>query len=467
MRGSGLCQIASNYLLYIMKNKILLLGFVAFATMCTAQFDEGLATTLQEILIDRVQNGGNNGVSACVIMPNGDMWTGQAGDGLGTDITDTTVFHAASVTKTNMATLFLLLAEDGLVNLDAPWTQYITLNSSFNENITLRQLLSNISGIADYLEIAGVGDLVLEDPNHFFTSEELIEDIVSEVPDFAPGTDFHYSSSNFVLAGMIAEAITGNPVQDEFRTRIWEPLALQHTYYGGYDDYTEPRAGVWWNFGDGLMNYNLISETSMLSFGYGCSNIVSTPHDMAIFIHALLTGQILSPSSLNEMMVFSPESFDDWSAGYGMGLHHAIGTGTYQVLGHDGYYTNMSSVFHSMNHDFTVATMTNTQTTWYGIFNPVYDAVLEFLETGISSPVSDEGLYVFPNPASTQLFISAATSGVYQLKMLDCTGKVAMEVDALNDKDAVLDVSQLATGIYSVVLFWNDDVMKKTICIAD
>lgn len=73
----------------------------------SAQIDPSLASQLQQVLNDHVQNQGNNGVSACLIMPNGELWTGTAGVGVNNlPITDSTVFYGASTTKADNATSF-------------------------------------------------------------------------------------------------------------------------------------------------------------------------------------------------------------------------------------------------------------------------------------------------------------------------------------------------------------------------
>ncbi|PBQ30283.1 hypothetical protein CNR22_00415 [Sphingobacteriaceae bacterium] len=247
-----------------------LLSLILITNQCDAQIDSVLARQLQQILDKRIQSYGEHGVSATVIMQNGATWKGTAGLGKnGISISDSTVFHGASITKCNIATLMLLLAEDGLIHLDSSWHKYITLNVSFNPSITIRQLLSHTSGIKDYLEVAGSGTLVTSDFNHAFTPIEILETHVSGTPDFAPGTNFKYSTSNYVLAALIAQTVTGHPVQEELRSRIWAPLGMSHTYFGGFENYSEASAGVWWDFEGGLQDYSNSPETSMLTYGFG------------------------------------------------------------------------------------------------------------------------------------------------------------------------------------------------------
>lgn len=421
-----------------------------------AQVDPALANALQEVLDNRVQNSGDHGVSACVILQNGDIWKGTAGVGAGNiAISDSTVFHGASTAKFNIAILMLLLDEEGLIDLDASWDDYIDLNVDFSPEITIRQLISNTSGIADYLEVPGSGNYVTDDFFHSFTPQEILEQIVSGTPDFAPGTDFWYSSSNFVLAALIAETVTGNPVQEELRTRIWEPLGMTHTYFGGFEEYAEPRAGVWWNFGDGLTNYSNEPEISMLTYAYGCANIVSTPGDLAILVGSILSGSILQQESLDEMLVFSPDSFDDWSNGYGLGIHNPYAFANYTAVGHDGYYTNMTDMFYSLEHHFSLVTMTNTQTTWFAIFTEMYEIIEEHILSNIENPNGLEELQLYPNPVRDVLTIHSEmfSSGLLHCDIYDTSGKLVLTyaTKAVHNNLRV-DVTSLLPGIYSLQL---------------
>lgn len=77
----------------------------------------------------------------------------------------------------------------------------------------------------------------------------------------------------------------------------------------------------------------------------------------------------------NKILTFVPQSFGSWKAGYSLGILHAYGISEDTVLGHDGYYTNLTDRFHSKKFDFTLVTMTNIQTAWFGIFKPMYDII--------------------------------------------------------------------------------------------
>ena len=396
-------------------------------------------------------------------MPNGQVWSGTAGVGRqGFAITETTLFHGASTTKFNIAILMLLLAEEDLVDLDETWSSYVSLDVEFDPLITVRQLLNHTSGIADYLETAGSGAYITSDFNYFYTPQYILENIVSDTPVFPAGTSFQYSNSNYVLAGLIADAVTGNSVHIELSNRIWNPLGMEHTYFGAYDTYTEQTAGVWWDFGQGLQNYSEMPTTSMLSYAYGAGNIVTCPADLATLLNAIINGQLLSTESFDEMKTFVPASYSSWTAGYGLGIHHMNGEAEDNVLGHDGYYTNLTDMFHSEYYGFTLVTMTNTQTGWFGIFNPMYDILTNyFINTEAIELKNKNDLSLYPNPANNQFSIKSSKI-IEEIEIRDVFGKVLYQAYP-NNKNITLTIDK--DGLYFVTIKSGQQTITRKLIV--
>jgi len=446
-----------------MKKIIIILVSICFGLNTKAQIDPELGNLLQSVLNSSVNNEDNKGVSAFLMMPNGQKWTGVAGIGKqNVPITDTTLFHGASTTKFNIAILMLLLAEENLIDLDKSWSDYITLNVAFDPAITIRQLLNHTSGIADYLETANSGNNIISDFDLFYTPHNILENSVSSIPDFPAGTNFQYSNSNYAMAALIIEQVTGNPIHVDLRNRIWDPLDMNHTYFGAYEIYSEPTAGVWWNFGNGLMNYSDEPTTSMLSYAYGAGNIVTCPTDLGILLNAILNDQFLSPETLDQMLTFVPKSFNTWTAGYGLGIHHANVQTDDVVIGHDGYYTNLTDMFHSMNHGFTLVTMTNTQTSWFGIFNPMYDILSNyFITTEIHDLDIKYEVNIYPIPSKNTIKIESHKI-IEEVKIIDLLGKIYYQ-----SKPQVKDISLSINtdGLYFILIKSEQNISKQKLII--
>ena len=385
------------------------LCFIALTNFTEAQIDSALAVQLQKVLNTKVSSSGDHGVSAHLILQDGKTWSGTAGvNGQGQPITDSTVFITASISKLNIAILMLKLAEDNLINLDDSWRKYLpSLKVAFDTNITIRQLLNHTSGIRDYLEVPANAHYITSSFGTFYTPEYILEKIVSGTPDFAAGTIFNYSNTNYCLAALVAEAATPNALKDELRTRVWNPAGMKHTYFGAYEPIPDPRAGVWWNFSSGLINYSNKSDTAMLSFGYGTDNVVTCPTDLAKLVHALINNQLLNAKSMKEMLTFVPKSSIQWTGLYGLGIHHLLGQTVDTLLGHDGKFCNLSDVFHSRKCGFTLATMTNTETTWEGIYSEMYDVIRNYYKCN-SVPLAN--FYASPRTACTGATITFVDS---------------------------------------------------------
>lgn len=448
-----------------MKKIIFLFLLIPSLSVLNAQIDPDLAGALFNVLEEGVMSDGNHGISSHLILADGSQWSGAYGEGQGNSALDqTTVFHGASTTKLNVAILMLLLSEEGLVDLDASWTEYIQLDVNFDEDITIRQLLNHTSGIADYLEAPGSGANITSDFSYFYTPEEILEDIVSGTPVFPPGSNFQYSNSNYVLAALIIEAVTGNPVHEELRNRIWQPLGMEHTYFGAYEEYSESRAGIWWNFGEGVQNYSDVSTVSMLSYAYGAGNIVTCPEDLALLLRALFKGEILQEETMEEMLEIVPASQATWTFGYGLGVHRAYNLTTDLILGHDGYYTNMTDAFYSMDCGFTLVTMTNSQTDWFAIFNRMYDIVAAYCEdVHVATEEIDEGagMKLYPNPTTGYVEIEGQEV-IQEISIIDMTGKVYLKSNP-RTRTAFLNMER--SGMYIVEITMDGQTVAQRLVV--
>ncbi len=444
-----------------MKKALLFICFIFLISFAKAQIDAGLAAQLQNLLNSKIP--ANHGVSAHLIMPNGQTWSGTAGvNHQNVAITDSTVFHGASTTKLNIALLMLMLAQDGLLNLDDTWHTFLpNLNVAFNQSITVRQLLNHTSGIKDYLETAVTPTNVTSNFNYSYTPQYILENIVNPTPDFAPGTNFKYSSSNYVLAALIVEAVTGHGIEVELRNRIWNPLGMTHTYFGVCETHTEPDAGVWWTFNTGLTNYSNQPKTSMLSYGYGGANIISCPQDLAKLLYALSNYQLLNAQHMTQMLTFVPQSYSSWTKGYGLGIHHNPQAGD-TLLGHDGYYTNLTDMFYSKKYGFTLVTMTNTETTWFGIYNPMYTIIANYFKSvGIKEHENKMQVSIYPNPTTGKFTIKSHLT-INEIIVSDMLGRVIYN-SSPDDTNVLLALEE--AGVYVIKIRSGKTISTKKLVV--
>src|SRR5262249_23663221 len=97
--------------------------------------------------------------------------------------------------------------------------------------ITIRELLNHTSGLYNYIDDNGFRARLLNDPGYSWTPAELVAIATAHGPVFAPGTTWLYSNTNYILLGMIVEAVTGTTIEQQLRERLFAPLGLTSTSF--------------------------------------------------------------------------------------------------------------------------------------------------------------------------------------------------------------------------------------------
>jgi D-alanyl-D-alanine carboxypeptidase len=142
-------------------------------------------------------------------------------------------FRIGSMTKTFVATTVLQLVGEGRVVLDAPVERYlpgvVRGHGNDGRTITVRQLLQHTSRIPNYLTYLSLED-ILKDPLAHYDTRDLVNIALAHPPTPPTATGYRYSNTNYLLAGMLIETVTGHTYGQEIRRRIIEPLGLRQTY---------------------------------------------------------------------------------------------------------------------------------------------------------------------------------------------------------------------------------------------
>jgi CubicO group peptidase (beta-lactamase class C family) len=150
-------------------------------------------------------------------------------------------FYMASVSKQFMAMAILLLAEEGKLSLDDSVRQYVPEMPAYAEAITIRHLLHHTSGLRDYL---GLGALAGYSADHVWTDYAARRMIARQKAlNFAPGSEYLYSNSGYVMLSWIAEKVTGRRLNDWSQERIFGPLGMKNTrWQQNHSDFVPMRA---------------------------------------------------------------------------------------------------------------------------------------------------------------------------------------------------------------------------------
>lgn len=227
-----------------------------------------------------------------------------------------TQVRIGSITKTFVAAAVLQLAAEGGVDLDTPIEAYLPGRIRGERldptAITVRQVLRHESGLPDYFE--ELSDL----PERPLTGEQLLDMALAQPAQFVPGAAVKYTNTNYIVAGLLIQELTGRTAADEITARILLPLGLSGTYFPAPDD-----RGLRVPFAHG---YEVVdgSRTDVTDFNASAAStagaLISTGEDITAFITALLDGRVVPRPQLAEMMRTVPMPDSDGLIEYGLGL---------------------------------------------------------------------------------------------------------------------------------------------------
>ncbi|MDX3053551.1 serine hydrolase [Streptomyces sp. NE06-03E] len=303
------------------------LGAVLFATSTgTAAAKLPQADPLQQ-QVDAVHDTGAVGVSAEVTSPDTRdiARAGTAERGTRRQMPLNGRFRIGSATKTFTATVVLQLAGEGRMSLEDTVERWlpgvVQGNGNDGSQITVRQLLQHTSGIRDIgPEIPALksADGYRAERFRTYTPEELVGLAMQLPPKFFPDDEqWSYSNTNYILAAMITQKVTGRSWAQEVNDRIIRPLGLRDTSTPGtFPFILGPHAqGYAFSTGTGTSTDVTVLNSSM---AVGSGSVISTAHDLNRFYAALLGGRLLAPAQLDEMTttVNAPELH----VRYGLGL---------------------------------------------------------------------------------------------------------------------------------------------------
>ncbi|MFJ8041176.1 serine hydrolase domain-containing protein [Kitasatospora sp. NPDC096147] len=277
--------------------------------------------------VEEIAAAGWAGVQVRVNGPDGE-WTGSAGrTALDSDAPPPTDghFRIGSNTKTFTATLVLLLVADGLLGLDDPVDDHLPAYG-LDRRITVRMLLQHTSGLfnhtGEYYEdgstapgIPWEGQAWVDNLHLTYRPEELVRLALGKPSRFEPGTGWSYSNTNYVLARLLVEQLTGRPYAEEMRRRILTPLGLTGTLVpDASPELPEPHAHGYYTYQDGEEWRTVDVTRSDPSWISAAGDMVSTTRDLHLFFSALLGGRLLPAALLAEMR--TPHT----TFAYGLGL---------------------------------------------------------------------------------------------------------------------------------------------------
>lgn len=405
--------------------KFLTVSFLFSVVILTGQIDQELANAFQNILDTELNDANLKGISAAVILPDNEIWTGVSGVAATDPLTTDHLFFAASNTKTFMAALMLQFEEQGLLTLDDPISDYIDDFENVNPDVTIKQLLNHSSGIYNYTNHPIVFDDLLGNPTTIFSPDYILENYV-EAPDFSPETDWSYSNTNFTILGMIAETVTQSELHQILRERFFDPLELTSTTLGAFEPMNGELGGLWLDAdGDGdLEDFSVFPTNGLLSGAWSAGGIVSRPFDLIRWVKSLHSGEILTESSMEKMLEITPFSQDEFTY-YGLGMQN-VSLLDCEFYGHTGGLIHTSVMYYSPVESIGAVVMINHADYNFLAFALLIEAIKENVLLGLKDVLaSDKKIKVSPNPFynQTSLKYSLAEKSTVRIELYNTLGQ--------------------------------------------
>ncbi|MFG3281277.1 serine hydrolase domain-containing protein [Streptomyces sp. NPDC048111] len=309
-------------------------------------------------LVAMMQRARIPGAVVSVSTPEWGTWTAALGTGdlrTGAPVRADQHMRVGSITKTFTATVVLQLVQEHRLSLDDRVSSFRP-DVPDGRRITIRQLLQMTSGLYNYSEDPGFNRRLDQRPADEWTPDELLDVAFAHPSYFPPGEGWHYSNTNYVLLGLIAEHLTGRPLGRLFKERIFDRAGMRETSFDPDRTIPEPRArgyefisnvasltapvltgkdAAWadWSAGN---PYDVTQVNASWAGAAGAA--VSTVDDLRRWAPVLAEGTLLSPEMQRERLHFVPTSDEPGRPTYGLGIADVQG-----FIGHDGQIPGYNS----------------------------------------------------------------------------------------------------------------------------
>jgi D-alanyl-D-alanine carboxypeptidase len=350
------------------------------------ELDPALASRLDKAIEKVRRQAGIPGVVAGLWMPGKGSYvraTGVADKASGERMNKDVFVRIGSETKTFTATALLKLVDDGRVGLDDPISRYVP-HVPNGSRITLRHLAEMRSGLFPYTDDPDFQHDLLSDPQRTFTPKQVLAYGFKHKNTFAPGAQFQYSNTNFVLLGLVVEKVSGHGLAGFIEKRVLRPARLSHTLLPDSSEFPRPHP-------HGYTNQTLTGEVADStdwnpSWAWAAGAMISDLHDLRSWAKTVATGTLLSPETQAQRLKMLPTGHPGTS--YGLGIFKSGGW-----IGHNGSIPGYETVtVYLPSKKATLVLMINTDITYQG------QEPSSLLARAITEIVTPDNVYDRPAP---------------------------------------------------------------------
>jgi CubicO group peptidase (beta-lactamase class C family) len=233
---------------------------------------------------------------------------GQASLEFDQPVGSSTRFSVASISKCFTSVAIMTFVQTGKLRLDDSIASHLQGLPASWRPVTVRQLLNHTSGLPDIQKDDYTTNTIAADP---VAAIRILEPRPLEFP---PGTKWRYNQTNYMLLGMLVEALAGQPYEQYLAERLFKPLKLRDVTFGDARTIVEGRATTYtkFRFGDGppvALSHAEVLNAEMPPMSYPAGGLHISIDDFAQWLSALLNGRIIDKDSLD--LLWTPTRLGD------------------------------------------------------------------------------------------------------------------------------------------------------------
>ena len=293
---------------------LLLLAAIPLAAQSVNQIDPALRSRIDRIASGVLAQTGVPSASIAVVQHGKLVYThayGLARLDPPMPATPAMRYSIGSISKQFTAAAILMLQEEGKLSLEDPVGKYIP-GLTQGDKVTIRQLLSHTSGYQDYWP----EDYVMTPMLRPESPRQILDTWGKKPLDFQPGTQWQYSNTNYVIAGLIVEKITGHPLMDFLEKRIFRPLGMKSVWNSDETPLTQADPAAYYRHALGPLR---IAPREGRGWMFAAGELAMTAHDLALWDQSLMARSLLKPESYQQMFT-EVKLANGHGTGYGLGV---------------------------------------------------------------------------------------------------------------------------------------------------
>ncbi|MGH8111976.1 MAG: serine hydrolase domain-containing protein [Rhodanobacteraceae bacterium] len=332
---------------------VALLAFAGVPAHAQDVLSHGLSAKIDRIAANALAKSGVPSASIAVVREGKLAYVHAYGDARldpKTPATTSMRYSIGSISKQFTAAAILMLQQQGKLSLDDTVGKYFP-GLSDADHITLRQILSHTSGYQDYWP----QDYVMPEMLKATTPQFIMDTWAKKPLDFAPGAQWQYSNTNYVIAGEIIKKLTGQTPFEFLGQRVFKPLGMDDVYDNNLHALPDTDARGYHRYALGPLH---AAPKEGVNWLYAMAELSMTPTDLAKWDIAMIQQTLLQPASWHAMDTEVLLN-DGLGSGYGLGVFVGRLDG-HRMISHDGEvsgFTATNLVF--PDDSMAVAVLTN------------------------------------------------------------------------------------------------------------